>query len=273
MKRKDIYAEGNEYDCFSEFCYLASRHAEIFRTFKRNPIFREVLYYRGQQVGLRCLEYVLNNPIIKFSDDELAFLLKNDSVGDPRTVRYYLEGSGGGHIECSPTNLAYLAALVNIVELFDVDKIKTIAEIGVGCGDQCRILMSTLPLECYKLVDLPEVLALSEKFLNALDVTGDIRYIDGTHLYHDEPCDLVISVQSLNLLDKQTQDHYFDKIVSKAKAGYLIWEDVDFVNRNPQRYHGYSVEGFADKIPNAKIIPEYPVTNLPNHRIIVWGTK
>lgn len=270
MKRKDIYAEGNEYDCFSEFCYLASRHAEIFRTFKRNPIFRAVVYYRDQNVELRCLEYILNNPAIKFSAEDLAFLLKNDSVGDPRTVRYYLEGSGG-HIECSPTNLTYLAILVNIVELFDVDKIKTIAEIGVGCGDQCRILMSTLPLECYKLVDLPEVLALSEKFLNALDVTGDIRYIDGTHLYHDEPCDLVICNQSIVEFDKKNQVHYIEKILSNSKAGYVNWDAHIF--REPQRYHGYSLEEFAAMIPNSKIIPEYPVTNYPDNQIIVWGTK
>ena len=56
--------------------------------------------------------------------------------------------------------------------LFDTEKIKSVAEVGIGYAGQCRILMSLLQIKKYNLIDLPEVLALAERFLIELNSNG-----------------------------------------------------------------------------------------------------
>jgi len=218
------------------------------------------------EVGQACFEYILKN--MNFSEDDWLVFLKNDSVGNPFISEYNL---GDSMIIGSPTTLRYVKVLVDLVKLFDVDKIKTVTEIGVGYGGQCRILMNALPIERYNLVDLPEVLALTEKFLTVLDVAGDIRYLDGTHLYHNAPCDLFISDYAFSELAKPVQDMYIEKIISKAKAGYVTWDGDFFASYG--LYNGYTLEEFASFIPNATILPEEPVTTSSDNRLVVWGIK
>ena len=205
---------------------------------------------------------------LKLSEEEWSFFLRSDSIGNPFIGEYTF---GDWKIIGSPSTLRYVKVLIDIVSLFDVDKFKTVTEIGVGYGGQCRVLMNALPISRYNLVDLPEVLALTEKFLTALNQTGDLRYIDGTHLYHDAPCDFFISDYAFSELTKPAQDVYLKKIVSKAKAGYVTWDGDFFASYG--MYSGYTLDEFVAKIPGAKVFPEYPVTTSPDNRLIVWGTK
>ena len=205
---------------------------------------------------------------LKLSEEEWNFFLRSDLIGNPFIGEYTF---GDWKIIGSPSTLRYVKVLIDIVSLFDVDKFKTVTEIGVGYGGQCRVLMNALPISRYNLVDLPEVLALTEKFLTALNQTGDLRYIDGTHLYHDAPCDFFISDYAFSELTKPAQDVYLKKIVSKAKAGYVTWDGDFFASYG--MYSGYTLDEFVAKIPGAKVFPEYPVTTSPDNRLIVWGTK
>ena len=254
-------------DWYPEFCYFASRHEDAFKNFKRHPVYNRVVEYMSPEVGQACFELILKSRM-KFSEDEWLFFLRNDSVGNPFIAEYNSQGS---MIISSPTTLCYVKVLVDIVSLFDVSKIKTVTEVGIGYGGQCRILMNALPIVRYNLVDLPEVLALAEKFLTVLDVAGDIRYLDGTHLYHDAPCDFFISDYAFSELTKPVQDMYIAKILSKAKAGYVTWDSDFFASYG--LYSGYTLEEFASMIPNAKILPEEPVTTSPDNRLVVWGIK
>lgn len=253
-------------DWYPEFCYFASRHEDAFKNFKRHPVYTRVVEYMSPEVGQACFEYILKN--MSFTEDDWLFFLKNDSLGNPFISEYNHEGS---MIIGSPTTLRYVKVLVDLVKLFDVNRIKTVTEVGVGYGGQCRILMNALPIERYNLVDLPEVLALTEKFLTALNVAGDVRYLDGTHLYHDAPCDLFISDYAFSELTKPVQDMYLEKIISKAKAGYVTWDGDFFASYG--LYRGYTLEEFAGFIPNATILPEEPVTTSSDNRLVVWGIK
>lgn len=218
------------------------------------------------EVGQTCFEYILKN--LNLTEDEWLFFLRNDSIGNPLLAQYNF---GDSQVIGSPSTLRYIKVLVDILKLFDVEKIKTVTEIGVGYGGQCRILMNTLPIECYNLIDLPEVLALTEKFLTALNQTGDLRYIDGTHLYHDAPCDLFISDYAFSELSKPAQDIYIEKIISKSEAGYVSWDGDFFASM--EMYDGYTLDEFVAILPDAKILPEYPITTSPDNRLVVWGCK
>lgn len=211
---------------------------------------------------------ILSNPRLKLSQDDWNFLLSNDSIGEPRMGDYKF---GEARARCSPTTLRYIKVLGDIISLFDVKNFRTVTEIGIGYGGQCRILMNFLPIQRYNLVDLPEVLALAEKFLNTLNHTGDVRFIDGTHLYHEVPCDFFISDYAFSELSKPVQNIYVEKILSKAKAGYITWDGELFAKL--KMYDGYTLNEFVALIPGAKVFPEKPVTTSPENRIIVWGMK
>ena len=255
---------------YPEFCYFASRHEDVFRKFKRHPIYTRIVEYIEPRIGQECFEMILSNPNLRLSADDWNFFLLNDSVGEPRMADYKF---GEARARCSPTTLRYIKVLGDIVSLFDVRKFKTVTEIGIGYGGQCRILMKSLPIERYNLVDLPEVLALTEKFLTALNHSGGgiIRYIDGMHLYSDLPCDFFISDFAFSELIKPVQDVYIKRILSKAAAGYINWDGAVFAELG--LYSGYTLEEFVAMLPDAKVFPEKPVTTSPNNRIIVWGTK
>ena len=252
---------------YPEFCYLASRHEEIFQSFKRNPTYNAILEHLNAEQGAAYLEIILNDYNFRLADEQWESILLNDSLGNPRRFTYEF---GNKTLTCSATTLRYTKVFMDIISLFDVDKIKTVAEIGIGYGGQCRILMNLLPLEWYNLIDLPEVLALAERFLTKLDVARGIRYIDGTHLYHDVPCDLLISNYAFAELAEPVQKIYFDKIVTHSKAGYMTWNSEMFERQGVNV--GYSAQEISSIIPGAKIIPEKPLT-APGNCIIVWGTK
>lgn len=98
-----------------------------------------------------------------------------------------------------------------------------------------------------------------------------MRFIDGTHLYHDVVSDFFMSSYAFSELQKSVQDMYIEKVISKAKAGYISW-DGQF-SKTEYGIDGYSLEEFLNKIPNPKVIPEEPVSTSPNNRIIMWGYK
>ena len=222
------------------------------------------------EFGQECFEFILKNPVASFSEDAWLFFLKNDSVGNPYLSRFECEDS---MVIASPTTLRYVKVLVDLLTFFDVDNIRTVTEVGIGYGGQCRILLNTLPIRRYNLVDLPEALALAEKFLIALNQTGDaVRYVDGTHLYHDAPCDLFISDYAFSELSKAAQEIYIEKILSKARAGYVTWDGDFFAEAG--LYDGYTLKEFVSFLPSdATILPEMPVTTSKANRLVIWGAK
>lgn len=252
---------------YPTFCYNAARQDDVFHTFKRNPIYNRILEHLTPEQGAAYLNVILSDYDRKLTDEEWKVILLNDSLGDPRTATYKFDDKV---LTCAPTTLRYTKVMLDLSTMFDFDEIQTVAEVGVGYGGQCRIALNLLPIDRYELVDLPEVLLLAERFLTALNQTGDIRYRDGTHLYNDVPCDLVVSNYAFAELTKAVQDFYFDKIVRHAKAGYMTWNSEMFTQSGIAV--GYGAQEFASKIPGAQIIPEVPLT-APGNCIVVWGTR
>lgn len=250
---------------YPEFCYIASKHDEVFQNFKRNAMYRRIVEGVSPAQGAGYLEVLFNESKVKFSEEQWNNFLQNDSQGNPLMITYNF---GNSSITCSPCTLRYIKVLSDIMSLFDTEKIKSVAEIGIGYAGQCRILTNTLPIEEYNLIDLPEVLALAERFLTELNQNrGGVRYIDGTHLYNDINSDLLISNYAFSELTKETQDIYLEKVILKSKAGYITWNDL-----SADSLDAYKLEEILSIIPNAKIIPERPLTYEKNC-IIVWGTK
>ena len=252
---------------YPEFCYNAAKHDEIFKNFRRYIVYRYIVECCSDEQGMNYLEVILNDYDFKITSEQWQNILLNDKLGNPMPCTYEF---GNDALVCSPMTLRYTKVLCDIVKLFDVDSLRTVTEIGVGYGGQCRLLMNLLSIERYNLVDLPEAIALAERFLTELDTAGDIRYIDGTHLYNDLPCDLLISNYAFSELTKATQKFYIDRIISKSKAGYMTW-NYSAIKSGGWR-EGYELEEILSMIPGAMTIPEVPLI-MPGNCIIVWGLK
>lgn len=260
---------------YREFCYSASRHNEVFQNFKNHPICRWAIEYAKPEQGKEYLKKILHTDGFEISVEQWKDFLKNDSVGKPLTITYNFSKDGSQMI-CSPTTLRYIKVLSDVVTFFDIDKIKTVAEIGVGYGGQCRILKSFFKIDTYNLIDLPETLALAERFLETLDPSDkrkeEVRFIDGTHLYRDVDSDFFISSYAFSELQRFVQDMYIEKVISKAKAGYISWEGE--FSKSTYGVDGYTLDEFLEKIPYPKkVIPEKPVSTSTGNRIIMWGSS
>lgn len=157
----------------------------------------------------------------------------------------------------------------DIFSLFNIREIKHIAEIGVGYGGQCRLIKEYLKNREYSLIDLPEAIELTKKFLDkfSLGEGSKTYFIDGTGDIENIEVDLLISNYAFSELNREVQNFYLEKIINYAGSGYITWNSLSY-----EKGDGYSVAELLDKIKGSFVIAENPLTDKDNC-IIVWGTK
>ena len=244
-------------------CYLASKDEHLFKTFKRSMAYRAVLEHVTHKQGSEYLS-VANESGLLTPEDWQNFA-RNDSYGSPVTFTYDILGHD---MRISPTTIRYAKVLCDIISMFDTENVKSIAEIGIGYGGQCRLIRSKIPDAVYTLIDLPEVIGLAEKYLSCYDECREnIRYFDGGHMYSDDSYDLAISNYAFSELKRDIQDMYLDKVILRSKRGYITYNPLshDFLD-------GYSDDELLAKIPGSSRIDERPHTARGNC-IIIWGNK
>lgn len=251
-------------------CYMASQNGHAFKNFRRNPTYNDILEHVSGKQGQEYLDVIRRNSQLKFSDADWEDFHKNDLYGNPVVFPYEINGRT---MEFSPTTLRYAKVLQDIAVLFDPDRIKSVAEIGIGYAGQCRMLTGFFKgIESYSLFDLPEVLGLAERYLGKFGQGRDsgIRFMDGTRLDKartDGSYDLVISNYAFSELIRSIQDSYLDKVILKSRAGYITWNSLSC-----DMLDGYGLEELLEKIPGSEVIAEEPLTKEKNC-IIIWGGR
>lgn len=248
-------------------CYMASRHEHIFRGFRRNAVYNDILEHVSRDQGQEYLEVIDKNQQVRFGQVDWDNFSKNDLYGNPQMFSYKV--SGHDRI-LSPTTIRYAKVLQDIVTLFDTSKMKSIAEIGVGYAGQCRLLTSYLSnIESYTLFDLPEVLELARRYLGKYgkNITGKVKFVDGTSINVDENYDFIISNYAFSELIRSVQDSYLEKVILRSRAGYMTWNTLSC-----EELDGYSLNELLEKIPGSSTIAEEPSTKT-NNCIIIWGNK
>lgn len=253
-------------DChYPVVCYMAAKSGHFFKKFRRDPVYNNVLEHVSQKQGQDYLNVISQNDRLAFTDIDWENFLRNDLYGNPVTYSYEI---GRKSVEISPTTLRYAKVLQDIAVLFDVRHFKSIAEIGIGYAGECRMLISYFNnIKTYALFDLPEVLALAERYLGMFgkDMINKVRFVDGTQIDHEGDYDFVISNYAFSELIRDVQDLYLEKVILRSKAGYMTWNTLSH-----DVLDGYSLEALLEKIPGAFTIPEEPLTKEGNC-IILWG--
>jgi hypothetical protein len=117
------------------------------------------------------------------------------------------------------------------------------------------------------LFDIPEVLALANRFL---DVSGtDLRVVDTCDGRIPDTCssDLLISNYAFSELHREVQEMYWERVVRNSSRGYVTYNHIA-----PPEAKSLTASEFAARIPGARVLPEFPLTH-PANVIVVWGMR
>lgn len=197
----------------------ANLSSSKFNCFRREKQYCGIVENLTQDDGLSIFKR-LSPPIINLlQSTHLA-----DQVGSPTTYDY-------NGLIASPTTLRYALILQKISELFhDLKKIKSIAEIGVGYGGQARLICQSInqvqgQLEFYSLIDLPDVLELSKRYLENFSFRNGFKYLSKSELTttnSDFLYDLVISNYAFSEFSRSMQNEYIEKVLLKSRSGFIL---------------------------------------------------
>lgn len=193
-----------------------------------------------------------------------GYLQKLDKIGNPPTKFFLNLG------KFSATTLRYIVIADHLKKLFSLPKDTTVVEIGAGFGGQCFILSQLQPFFHYYIYDLPEPQALIDKVLSTLEVENVTLLPLESELPGDS-ADLVISNYAFSECSRSIQLNYFDKILKKAKRGYMIYNQTSHLfgvdSLSPEEVVTLLQENNMNPMVHEELIP-----TAPGNLLITWDT-
>jgi hypothetical protein len=182
--------------------------------------------------GARYFKSFLYNEALRLDGRQWAFLDKiaRRDLGNPVCVS----------VKGRNVDLDYLLAAHELDFLADIlPGCHSLLEIGVGFGRTCHSILSNFPnIRHYTIVDLPNCLELSRRYLQAVLPSGDFQKIRFVPNEDAEsvvgPFDLAINIDSMMEMLPQVVDSYLAIIDRLASA---------FYTKNPVgKYHPSDLE-------------------------------
>lgn len=242
---------------YREVCRDASVDDTVFQNFRSIKA-----YFDAVECGLvgEFAQYIRSYATPK-TIGLLPEFRKLDLYGNP--VRNLIPGLG----LFSGTTLRYVSIADHISRLFELPKDYTVVEIGGGFGGQAYVLSKRLPFSKYYIYDLPEVEALIDKMMSTLAVSN-VSCEDPYGELPVDSVDLFISNYALSECDRETQLDYFKRVVSKAKRGYMIYNDTNL-------FEHLTLTDFIDLFQSYGIQPtihQEPVCTYTGNVLITWDT-
>ncbi len=255
-------------DDFIEINKLAAQYPSVFSIFKRQPGYRKVLEHVTREQGDEYLKitqyYNINSIVSKFDKYK-----ENDVIGSPVTYRYR-----PGNF--SPTTLRYIKVLNDLSLFFGSLDNLNIVEVGPAYGGQCKIITDTYKPRSYTVIDLPDVLLLTKKYLNYFNIKN-IKYIPSNKIITDIKSDFVISNYAFSELKKSEQDLYLNHILKNVERGYITYNAehmIKHVYKNREYtdipYSNKKITNKMSRLHKIYVFDERPNTAKGNI-IITWG--
>ena len=233
---------------------------ESFMRFKRDPRYQAILEHASKEQGDAYLEIIKSqSPSLITKIDSFK---ENDLVGGATTYEFDDIGA------MSPSTLRYLKVASDLQNIFGEFIGERVAEIGVGYGGQLLIADKVLKFKQYDLFDLPPVLSLSSKYIESHTLNSSYQTTTLNQHRGDTNYDLVISNYAFSELPSQLQIRYIEKILSKAKRGYLTMNSGK--PNSAFQEDKLSLDELRKYLPPFEILPENPLSHAGNY-IIVWG--
>jgi hypothetical protein len=244
-------------------CVLeATRSYRAFSVFKQNPRFRNILEHTSKELGAECLRIIKRDSPSFIS--HFAGFKENDLVGGATTYDYPDVG------RVSPSTLRYVKVASDLRNLFGDFIGERVAEIGGGYGGQLLVADKVLSFTRYDLFDLPPVLALASRYLEAHVLNCAYGTITINQHAGDIEYDLVVSNYAFSELPSKLQRKYIEKILSKSKRGYLTMNSgkPDSAFQEDK----LSLAELVELLPEPEVLDETPNSHRGNY-VIVWRPK
>ncbi len=170
--------------------------------------------------SMRYYKFLLFNVAYHKPDDffDAYRKLGNTGTGNPVTISI---------ADCK-IDIDYLFAVEEFMFLrqhINLHEIKKVVEIGAGFGRTCHTLMRLVDsVEEYTIVDLPEVLKLSQAYLKlvAPDCFDRITFIENNDIdaWSALQSDLAINIDSFQEMPPEVIDEYVSKVISASTSFY-----------------------------------------------------
>ena len=226
--------------CDCDFNYLnickgATQNDEIFAGFKGMPAYQGIVETVIESHGLQYLDLILTQTSswVQYFDE----FRKNDIYGGAHIYDY------GNYGNFSPTTLRYIKVASDIFTHFGPWDNFDIIEIGAGYGGQCLIFSKLNTWKSYTIVDLPDVLPLIKKYLNAHGITN-ITLLTPDQLPENGSYDLAISNFAFSECVRSLQQEYLDKLLYQSNLGYMCCNTVDGSMTRQELTDNFQREGF-----------------------------
>lgn len=237
----------NRYTAYFNLCREASYNDDLFAKFKRHIDCTDMLEHVSYDLGLEYLKEI--NKHYPYLLKNIKDFVTNDSIGDP-----YLHSYEELDMKISPSNLRYIKVLGDLVNLAGCLNGLDIVEIGGGYGGQCKIIHDFAKPKSYTIIDHPDVLKLTDKYLSQFS----IKRTNSTTF------DLLISNYAFTEVDRHYQDTYAEKIIKYSKKGYMT---CNWFGIRPDK--GMTKDEILGLQPQGHFIPEVPLTGT-NNCIYIW---
>lgn len=245
---------------YPEFCQQAATNEAIFRNFKQNPIYRQILEHVSCESGQEYLEGIITESpeFIELFDQ----FRTNDYIGSPLIYDYKEYGW------FSPTTLRYVKVASDIKKSFGDISQMHIAEIGGGYGGQCKILADALGFASYTIIDLPDCTPLTRKYLS-LHQIDNASCIDSNNFSALGSYDLVISNYAFSEIDREEQLLYIQYLIKNTPSGYMTMNFMpnDLISMPLKEL----LEILYQNKRQTRVEREHPNTH-PNNLILYWYT-
>jgi putative sugar O-methyltransferase len=207
---------------YLETCRSAVADDDIFAKFKSLQGYKNILEHVTPRQGAEYLQVAMEMAEDALLENLEAFK-ENDTIGTPDTFSYPETG------KISPTTIRYIKNVFEMATLLGETPISRVVEVGGGYGGLCKTLSVVCDFDEYILVDLPEAVAVQEKYLkNFPELYAKCKFIPCDELEEVKDVDLFISNYALSECDYDTQVNYYDKLVSNSKFAYIIYNLVNF---------------------------------------------
>lgn len=249
---------------YPALCAIASEDDLIFKVFRRIDEYYKIVGGGSADQVKRTIEYVDQYA----SEEYKKWFLKNYRMFDKFGMPFKYESKVSKEcIRISPNSALNLWVLMDLTELFDANKMQSVVEIGGGYGGLCSIVLTYYKESLYEVIDLPEVNQLQKRYLQ--NCVGTDNNVTTTSCFECKEIDkdvMLISNYAFTELSRDIQDIYFENVLSHAKSGYMI---CDNISNADEKLRGYSFEELRNKIPGSVAFTAYPYN--ARHKILVWG--
>ncbi len=169
----------------------------------------------GQTMSVKFLTLLLWEYLKKIDTKGLTLSLSEPKAGNPFPVY-----DNGKLISQDLANS--ILEFYSIANSIDINKVRTIAELGGGYGRNAYVFLRLLPGVQYTFIDLPESLEIAKRYLGEVMPNSNITFLTPERIEEipDKSADLFINISSFHEMRLEQISYYFDQ-ADRITRGYF----------------------------------------------------